>query len=223
MRQFWDAARREIVKGEYLRKKWLPRQGHRFYTLITVLRGYCSYSIKQGASPCFPSRATIAQACRISLRTLDYWMARDEQGRFIHPRHGEALNRFVVVQPRRRYDPAGQRQVKTSNLYLVRMDDPVIPEEEALVREQATTLATRFLEQQQEEQERETRRQQVDETALRAAPFVERDCRVKKTQQAHNTSHSKHSPEGQTLCGGLPIFARARARPQRPRSVRAHP
>lgn len=182
IRQFWDEAKREVVKGDYLRRKWLPRQGHRFYTLIKVLRGYCSYSIKQGEAPCFPSRATIAQACRISLRTLDYWMARDEQGRFTHHKHGEALNRFVVVQPRRRYDPAGQRQVKTSNLYLVRIDDPVIPEEEALVLEKATALAIRFLEQQQEEQERETRRQQVDEAALRSAPFVERDCTLKKAQ-----------------------------------------
>jgi hypothetical protein len=162
IRQFWEEARREIVKGDYLRRKWLPRQGHRFYTLIKVFRGYCSYSIKQGEAPCFPSRATIAQACRISLRTLDYWMARDEQGRFTHPKHGEALNRFVVVQPRRRYDPAGQRQVKTSNRYLVRMDDPVIPEEEALVWEQATALAIHFLEQQQAEQERETRSTAID-------------------------------------------------------------
>ncbi len=77
----------------------------------------------------------------------------------------------------------GIDRVKTSNLYLVRMDDPVIPEEEALVWEKATALAVRFLKQQQEEQERETRRQQVDEAALRAAPFVERDCTLKKAQQ----------------------------------------
>src|SRR5689334_7460912 len=37
IRQFWDEAKRQMVTGDYLRRKWLPRQGHRFYSLIKVL------------------------------------------------------------------------------------------------------------------------------------------------------------------------------------------
>jgi hypothetical protein len=191
VRQFWDEAKCQVVTGDYLRRKWMPRQGHRFYTLIKVLRGYCSYSIKQGEAPCFPSYETIAQACHVCRRTICTWMAHDKQGRFTHPKHGEALNRFVAVQPRRRYDPAGQRQVKTSNLYLVRMDDPVTPEDEALVWEKATALAIRHLEQQQEEQERQARRQHMEEAAAHRASCTEQDCTLNNVQKVHAQSSAE--------------------------------
>ncbi len=191
IRQFWDEAKRQVVTGDYLRRKWMPRQGHRFYTLIKVLRSYCSYSIKQGEAPCFPSYEAIAQACHVSRRTICTWMAHDEQGRFTHPKHGEALNRFVRVQPRRRYDPAGQRQVKTSNLYLVRMDDPVIPEEEALIWEKATALAIYHLEHQQEEQKHKARQHPMDADSVRTTSFVERDCTLNNEQKQHSQSSAE--------------------------------
>ncbi len=112
-------------------------------------------------------------------------MQRNEEGKFIHPKYGEALNRFVRVQPRRRYDAQGQRQVQTSNLYLVRMDTPVVPEDDALVWEKAKELAIRALERQAQEQEQEARCQETERRTAPKSAFEEQDCTLKAVQKLH--------------------------------------
>src|SRR5690242_9309344 len=54
VRQFVGDAKRQIVTGDYLRRKWLPLYGPRFYSLIKALRGHCSYEIKTGEAMCYP-------------------------------------------------------------------------------------------------------------------------------------------------------------------------
>lgn len=193
--QFLDDARKLITKGDYLRKRWMACYGYRFHALIITLRGFCSYSVKEGEVSCFPSYETIAKACKVSRRSVCYWMQRNEEGKFIHPKYGEALNRFIRVQPRRRYDAKGQCQVQTSNLYLVRMDTPVVPEDDALVWEKAKELAIRALERQAQEQEQEARRQETECRAVRAGAFVERDCTPNAMQKVHSQSDAKSAQD----------------------------
>ena len=189
--QFLDDARKLITKGNYLRKRWMACYGDRFYALIEALRAFCSYDLKQGEAPCFPSYETISKACKVSRRSICYWMQRNDEGKFIHPKYGEALNRFIRVQPRWRYDAQGQRQVQTSNLYLVRMDTPVVPEDDALVWEKAKELAIRALERQAQEQEQEARRQETERRTAHKSAFVEQDCTLKAVQKLHSQSSAK--------------------------------
>ncbi|HLV98661.1 MAG TPA: hypothetical protein VKT82_08295 [Ktedonobacterales bacterium] len=78
--QFYAEATRLIVKGDYLRRKWLPFYGPRFYSLIKALRAHCSYDIKTGEAMCYPSETTLASACGVSRRTILYWLVRVKEG-----------------------------------------------------------------------------------------------------------------------------------------------
>src|SRR5690348_15080484 len=123
VRQFYGEAKRQIVTGDYLRRCWLPLYGPRFYSLIKALRGHCSYDIKEGEATCYPSETTLARECGVTRRTIITWLARVEEGEeqkypglkvgdFCHPKHGKALQQFLRIKAKLRYDRAGQRSVK---------------------------------------------------------------------------------------------------------------
>src|ERR1051326_6718979 len=113
--QFYAQAKRQLVTGDYLRRRWQPLYGPRFYALIKAIRGYCSYEIKEGEAMCYPSEATLARACGVSRCTLIYWFQRSPEGRFARkvkvPAGGvrwedwtwSALNAFLRIVPKRRY------------------------------------------------------------------------------------------------------------------------
>src|ERR1051326_2863968 len=115
--QFYAQAKRQLVTGDYLRRRWQPLYGPRFYALIKAIRGYCSYEIKEGEAMCYPSEETLARACGVSRCTLIYWFQRSPEGRFARkvkvPAGGvrwedwtwSALNAFLRIVPKRRYDP----------------------------------------------------------------------------------------------------------------------
>jgi hypothetical protein len=204
--QFYAEAKRQIVKGDYLRRKWLPLYGPRFYSLIKALRGHCSYDIKEGEAMCYPSETTLAQECGVTRRTIITWLARVEEGEeqqypglkvgdFCHPRHGAALQQFLRIKPKLRYDRAGQRSVKAVNDYFVRMDDLPVPEDVPLIWEKARQLAAQYLAHQAKEQEREARRQEFAAQAAQAAFSGPPDCtrnNVKyfHTQQCETSTHN---------------------------------
>ena len=181
--KFYTEAKRQIVTGDYLRRKWQPRCGTRFYGLIKALRGHCSYDIKAGEAMCYPSEETLARECGVTRRTILNWLKREQgckaacgscercrrKGQFCHPRHGDALQKFLRIKGELRYDPVGKRAVKTSNRYFIRMDDPPIPEDEPLIWAKARELAVEYLEHQAEEQDRDARRQEFQARAVRAA------------------------------------------------------
>lgn len=185
VRQFWDGAKRQVITGDYLRRKWQPLYGPRFATLVKALRAHCSYAIKEGEAMCFPSEETLAAACGVSRRTILYWLKRDEQGRFIHPRHGKALQQFLRIQPKLRYDPVGQRSLKSTHRYFIRMDDPPVPEDEPLIWARAYELAQQSLACQAEEQEREVCRERCEARAAGATPFDPTDCARNNAQTLH--------------------------------------
>lgn len=139
LRAFHLSAVHAVTGYDYLTRKWQPREGPLFVALIRALRSHCYYNRETGEvrTSCFPSLATIAQECGVSRRTVCRLLQRDSEGRFIN----RSLERFIRVIPRRRYDAEGHRQVQTSNLYMVAMDDPPIPEDDALVAEKERELA----------------------------------------------------------------------------------
>jgi hypothetical protein len=202
---FYPKAKREIVKGDYLRHKWGARYGPRFYSLIRTIRGFCSYDIKEGEAMCFPSEETLACECGVTRRTIINWLARktviengEEKVKFSHPRHGEALQQFLRIVPRLRYDPVGQRSVKTSHRYFICMDDPPVPEDMPLIWERARQLAVQYLKRQAEEEKQESRRQECEARSARAASFGPEDCtrnnvKTSPPQQGENFAQDHHS------------------------------
>ncbi len=193
--QFYREAKRQIVKGDYLRRRWQPLYGPRFYALIKALRGFCSYEVKEGEAMCYPSEETVARACGISRRTLLYWFQRDPTGRFarkVKLPHGEveweewtwsALQTFLRIAPKRRYDPVGQRSLKTSNRYFIRMDDPPVPEDEPLIWARAYELAEQYLHQQAEERERQARQEGRERSITQATSFERASCTLNNVQK----------------------------------------
>lgn len=203
--QFYAEAKRQIVKGDYLRRKWLPLYGTRFSSLIKALRAHCSYDIKTGEAMCYPSETTLARECGVSRRTILYWLARVQAGKeqagqqvgdFCHPRHGVALQRFLRIMPKIRFDRVGQRSVKATNRYFIRMDDPAVPEDEPLIWAKARELAEHHLESQIQEQEHTARQQDFELRAAHTVSFHEATCtrnnaQILHTQQCAKTTHNR--------------------------------
>lgn len=187
VRKFYPKAKQMIVTGDYLRRKWQPLCGPRFYALIKAIRGYCSYTIKEGEALCYPSEETLARACGVTRRTIINWLVRVRPGEeekfpgkkvgdFCHQRHGDALQQFLRIVPKLRYDPVGQRSVKAVHNYFVRMDDPPIPEDIPLIWAKARELAIAHLEVQAKAREQEGRHQEVEARTARAAFSGPEDC-----------------------------------------------
>lgn len=139
LRGFYYDPRRAVIGPNYLLLRWLPREGPLFVAFIGRLRLHCYANPKTGEvrNQCFPSLATLAQECGVGRRTICRLLARDQQGHFVN----RSLERFLKVIPRRRYDAQLEREVQTSNLYLVAMDDPPVPEDDHLVAEKEAELA----------------------------------------------------------------------------------
>jgi hypothetical protein len=114
-----DAGARTVrVQSAYFWREWAPRLGPYLTVLIVQLRNMCYYNPATGERRdwCFPSQETLARACGVSVSTL-YRLLRD-------PR----LAPFVRVEERYRYDARLGKRVRASNLYHVRLDDPLTPE-----------------------------------------------------------------------------------------------
>jgi hypothetical protein len=207
--QFYAEAKRQIVTGDYLRRKWVPLYGPRFYLLIKALRGHCDYDISEGEARCYPSETTLAEECRVSRRTIITWLARVKQGEeqkypglkvgdFCHHRHGKALQQFLRIKAKLRYDRHGQRSVKAVHDYFIRMDDPPVPEDVPLIWEKAHELAMQYLAAQAQEQERDARRREFETKAAQRAfsgppDFTSNNVQNLHTQQCEKSAHNRLS------------------------------
>ena len=202
--QFYPKVKQEIVKGDYLRRKWQPLCGPRFYALIKAIRAYCSYAIKEGEAECYPSEETLARACGVTRRTIINWLARVKEGEgqelpglrvgdFCHPRHGKALQQFLRIVPKLRYDPVGQRSVKGTHRYFIRMDDPPVPEDVPLIWAKAREMAVQYLERQAQEQEHDARRMDAEAKATRASSSCPTDCTYNNAQNLHSQQCEKNA------------------------------
>ncbi|HLW00042.1 MAG TPA: hypothetical protein VKT82_15340 [Ktedonobacterales bacterium] len=143
IRGFYYDARRAALGHDYLRRKWLPREGPLFYAFIQVMRSFCYFNSETGElrEDCWPSVPTIAARLGVDPATVHRLIQRDKTtGEFIST-HAEALKRFIKVQPRWLYNPQVGHKTQRSSVYLVAMDDPPTPEDDHLVEEKAGELA----------------------------------------------------------------------------------
>lgn len=115
-----------VLGPDYLIRKWLPYKGPAFACLIMAMRKHIFYDYTTGEQRTryFPEAATIAQLAGIS-RAQVFRLLNDPD-----------MELFIKRINRRRYSPEHQKEVQTSNLYLVSMDDPPIPEDVHLVEEE---------------------------------------------------------------------------------------
>src|SRR5689334_16830039 len=126
--------RSEIVKPDqvqvttkYFWSRWAPKLGPLATCLLLRLRQYCYYNRVTGEKRdwCYPSQQTLANELGIQKRhTIGEAL-----------RHLEALG-FVRREPSYRYDPGLRKKVRSTDRYLILMEDPIAPadEPEAFVR-----------------------------------------------------------------------------------------
>lgn len=137
LQPFYHDLRNEIVdpkrvrvESAYFWEKWVPRLGPVLSILIMKLRQHCYYNkqTKERRDWCFPTQETLAREVGVSIDTIQ---------RALDPRKNPLVSLFVTRQYRSRYDPVRGCTVRTSSLYQVAMDDPLIPEDEARLLEMA--------------------------------------------------------------------------------------
>lgn len=120
---------RVFVATQYFRKKWLPRLGPTLAWVIIALRQHCYWSKETGEKRdwCLISQEELAAEAGISVATLKRLLKQEHADKFI-----------VEISHRYRYDPHKRKQVRKKSRYRLRMDDPLTPEDEALLREKLT-------------------------------------------------------------------------------------
>jgi hypothetical protein len=120
---------RVVVSSQYFWARWAPRLGPTLTSLIVCLRRHCYYNkiTQERRDWCFPEQATLAREIGV------------ESTKTIRAALQEPLAAyFVRREPRYVYDPKRGKRVRTSDMYFVAMDDPLIPEDEALLTLRAT-------------------------------------------------------------------------------------
>ncbi|HVC33583.1 MAG TPA: helix-turn-helix domain-containing protein [Chloroflexota bacterium] len=115
------------VETRYFFRTWKPRLGPVLTLLIMELRDRCYYNPRTGERRdyCWPSQEELARSMGVSVRTV------------IRALQEPLARRFIRVQYRYRYDPLLGKKVRTSSAYLVAMDDPLVPEDDAELKRRA--------------------------------------------------------------------------------------
>jgi hypothetical protein len=157
IRGFHYDARRAALGYDYLRRKWLPREGPLFYAFIQVMRSHCYHNPHTGEvrETCWPKVETIAKECGVDPATIHRLIQRDKTTGEFNSKHAEALRRFIKIQPRWLWNEKTGHKVQRSSIYLVALDDPPVPEEDHLVDQKEDELAT-ILTMEQVRQQRQT-------------------------------------------------------------------
>lgn len=115
------------VETRYFFRQWKPRLGPVLTLLIMELRDRCYYNPRTGERRdyCWPSQEELARSIGVSVRTV------------IRALQSPLAQTFIRVQHRYRYDAAMGKKVRTSSAYVVAMDDPLRPEDEATLTRMA--------------------------------------------------------------------------------------
>jgi hypothetical protein len=118
-----------FVDSQYFRKKWVPLLGHSLGWLVVALRQHCYWNRQTGELRdwCVVSQEEIAEEVGIDSRTLRRLLKREYADKFV-----------LEVDKRYRYDSKLGKQVRVKTFYRIRMDDPLTPEDEQLLRKRLT-------------------------------------------------------------------------------------
>lgn len=123
-----------VVGTQYFWARWAPRLGPTLTTLIVCLRRHCYYNriTQERRDWCFPEQATLA-------REIGVETTKTIRAALSHP----LAATFVRREPRYVYDPGRGKKIRTSDRYYVAMDDPLTPEDEALLAVRAAERLAR--------------------------------------------------------------------------------
>lgn len=114
-----------LVSSHYFFRTWKRRLGPVLTLLVLELRDRCYRNKVTGEvrDYCWPSQSELARAMGVSVDTIARALK------------GELAKIFIRVEPRYRYDPLRKKKVRTSSIYRVAMDDPLVPEDEEALDE----------------------------------------------------------------------------------------
>ena len=117
---------RVAVMTQYFRQNWVPRLGHSLAWLIISLRQRCYWNRKTGEvrNWCQVTQEELAAEIGVEPRTIRRLLQQPEASRFI-----------IEVKERYGYDQRLGKRVRETTTYQIRMDDPLTPEDEALLRQ----------------------------------------------------------------------------------------
>ncbi len=108
-----------LVCSHYFFRHWKPRLGPVVSLLIMELRDRCYRNKATGEvrNTCWPSQTELARAMGVSVDTIARALK------------GELASLFIQVESRYRYDPIRKKKIRTSSIYHIAMDDPLLPED----------------------------------------------------------------------------------------------
>ena len=111
------------IQTDYFWRKWASQLGPTLTVLIITLRSYCYYNkiTKEKRDWCYPEQKTLAKNIGVSVDTIQRELRR------------EIAQKFIQRKPQYRYDPAGKRKIRTTDMYYIAMDDPLTAEDEAKI------------------------------------------------------------------------------------------
>lgn len=117
---------RVFVATQYFRKKWLPLLGPSLAWVIVALRQHCYWNKETGEKRdwCLISQEELANEVGISVATLKRLLKHEHADKFI-----------IDITHRYRYDRKRRKQVRRKSMYRIRMDDPLIPEDEVRLKD----------------------------------------------------------------------------------------
>ncbi len=127
LQPFYHDLRNQLVKpndvlvcSHYFFRHWKPRLGPVLCLLIMELRDRCYRNKATGEvrNTCWPSQTELARAMGVSVDTIARALK------------GELASLFIRAEPRYRYDPVRKKKIRTSSIYHIAMDDPLLPEDE---------------------------------------------------------------------------------------------
>jgi hypothetical protein len=121
-----------FVATQYFRQRWVPLLGPVLSWVIIALRQHCYWNKSTGEKRdwCLITQEELAAEVGVSVSTLKRLLQQEHAGKFI-----------LDVTQRYRYDPNLRKQVRKKSMYRIRMDDPLVPEDEARLKE---ILAQKF-------------------------------------------------------------------------------
>ncbi|MFH0931211.1 MAG: hypothetical protein V1890_04680 [Candidatus Zixiibacteriota bacterium] len=114
-----------VVVSHYFLDNWAPRLGPTLTLLILRLRKYCYFNkiTKEKRDWCYPKHDTLAEDIGVSRYTI------------IRELQRPIADYFIKREKRYTYDPRTKKKVRTSDMYHITMDDPLLPEDEKILKE----------------------------------------------------------------------------------------
>jgi len=114
------------VISQYFLDNWAPRLGPTLTLLIIRLRRYCYYNklTKEKRDWCYPKHDTLAEEIGVSRWTV------------IRELQKPMAKHFIKREKRYTYDTRLKKKIRTSDMYYITMDEPLIPEDHERLKEE---------------------------------------------------------------------------------------